>query len=353
MNDITPNPPPATAAATSKQSAIAPSSSAGYDLVVEHVTKRYGGETVVDDLSFVVPPGRVTGFLGPNGSGKSTTMKIMLDLAAASHGRASIGGRRYRELPDPIRTVGAIIESDAFHPGRSGRNHLRILADAAGLPRSRADELLEQVGLTKAAHRRVGAYSLGMRQRLGLAAALLGDPPVLILDEPGNGLDPQGIRELRDLLRHHAAGGGTVFVSSHLLSEVEHLADDVIVINQGRLVTQGSLDELQQRACLVRCAEPASLHAELERAGATVSRRGADGLVVQGMAIDEIGDRAFAAGLAVHELAPQAGSLEELFLGWTGQPSSDGQSEGEHSALGNPTGHPSDDNATTEEVMSQ
>jgi ABC-2 type transport system ATP-binding protein len=352
-NDTTSTPPPSTAVSTSKPSVIAPSTAAGYDLVVEHVTKRYGGDTVVDDLSFVVPPGRVTGFLGPNGSGKSTTMKIMLDLAAASHGRASIGGRRYRELPDPVRTVGAIIESDAFHPGRSGRNHLRILADAAGLPRSRADEMLERVGLTKAAHRRVGAYSLGMRQRLGLAAALLGDPAVLILDEPGNGLDPQGIRELRDLLRHHAAAGGTVFVSSHLLSEVEHLADDVIVINQGRLVTQGSLDELQQRACVVRCAEPATLLTELERAGATVFPRGADGLVVQGMAIDEIGDRAFAAGVAVHELAPQAGSLEELFLSWTGPHSPGGQSGDENSATGYSTGHSSDGNATTEEVMSQ
>ncbi len=183
-------------------------SAEGHALVVDHVTKRYGGHTVVDDLSFTVPPGRVTGFLGPNGSGKSTTMKIMLDLASADRGRASIGGHRYRELPDPARTVGAIIESDAFHPGRSGRNHLRILADATGIARGRVDEILEQVGLADAADRRAGAYSLGMRQRLGLAAALLGEPPVLVLDEPGNGLDPQGIRTLRDLLRAHAANGG-------------------------------------------------------------------------------------------------------------------------------------------------
>ncbi len=192
-----------------------------YLLKAENLTKRYGDHAVVDDLSFTVPPGRVTGFLGPNGSGKSTTLKIMLDLARADEGSASIGGHRYRELSDPARTVGAMIESEAFHPGRSGRNHLRILADATGISQVRVDEMLEQVGLADAAYRRAGAYSLGMRQRLGLAAALLGEPPVLILDEPGNGLDPQGIRTLRDLLRAHAARGGTVFVSSHLLAEVE------------------------------------------------------------------------------------------------------------------------------------
>ncbi len=292
-----------------------------YTVRVDGVTKRYGDQTVVDDLSFVVPPGRVTGFLGPNGSGKSTTMKIMLDLAAASEGTATIGGRRYRELPDPARTVGAMIESDAFHPGRSGRNHLRILADAAGIAHSRADEMLEMVGLADAANRRAGAYSFGMRQRLGLAAALMGDPPVLILDEPGNGLDPQGIRTLRDLLRAHAAQGGTVFVSSHLLSEVEHLADDVIVINQGRLVTQGSLAELQRSAALVRTPDPQRLDTVLQRAGATTEVHGPDGLVVHDMPIDEIGDRAFTAAIPVHELSPRAGSLEELFLNWTADPS--------------------------------
>ena len=290
---------------------------AGYALEVEHVTKRYGDNTVVDDLTFTVPPGRVTGFLGPNGSGKSTTMKIMLDLAAADHGRATIDGHRYRDLPDPARTVGAIVESDAFHPGRSGRNHLRILAEATGIPDGRVDEILEEVGLGRAANRRAGAYSLGMRQRLGLAAALLGEPPVLILDEPGNGLDPQGIRTLRDLLRAHAAKGGTVFVSSHLLSEVEHLADDVIVINEGRLVAHGALADLQQSASLVRTDDPHRLAAALEQAGATTQPEGADGLLVRGMAIDEIGERAFTNGIVLHELSPHAGSLEELFLNWT------------------------------------
>ncbi len=294
-----------------------------HPLIVEQLTKRYGDHTVVDDLSFTVEPGRVTGFLGPNGSGKSTTMKMMLDLASADGGRATIGAQRYRDLDDPARTVGAMIESDAFHPGRSGRNHLRILADATGIPHRRIDEVLDEVGLADAANRQAGAYSLGMRQRLGLAAALLGEPQVLVLDEPGNGLDPEGIRTLRDRLRARAADGGTVFVSSHLLDEVEHLADDVIVINEGRLVTQGSLAELQQAASLVRSPEAARLAVVLEEGGAAVEVHGSDKLVVRNMSIDEVGDRAFTAGLALHELSPKAGSLEELFLTWTTTPSAD------------------------------
>ena len=316
---VNPTPPSTSPARTSPASDRPISGS--YSLQVAHVTKSYGSHTVVDDLSFTVPPGRVTGFLGPNGSGKSTTMKIMLDLAAADEGSVMIGGHRYRELSDPARTVGAMIESNVFHPGRSGRNHLRILADATGIDRRRVDEMLEQVGLAEAANRRAGAYSLGMRQRLGLAAALMGEPPVLILDEPGNGLDPQGIRTLRDLLRGHAANGGTVFVSSHLLSEVEHLVDDVIVINQGRLVAHGSLAELQQSAALVRTIDPGRFAIELERTGATTQAQGPEGLIVRGMTIDEIGERALTAGIALHELSPHAGSLEELFLNWTTDPS--------------------------------
>lgn len=295
-----------------------------YPLIIDHVTKRYGENTVVDDLSFTAQPGRVTGFLGPNGSGKSTTMKIMLDLASADEGRATIGGQRYRDLSDPARTVGAIIESDAFHPGRSGRNHLQILADATGISHVRVDQVLEQVDLAGAADRRAGAYSLGMRQRLGLAAALLGEPPVLVLDEPGNGLDPQGIRTLRDLLRAHASNGGTVFVSSHLLAEVEHLADDVIVIDKGRMITQGSLADLQQAASLARASDPDRLVAEVEQAGATAQIT-PDGVVIRGMPIDDIGERAFAAGVVLYELSPRAGSLEELFLGWTTDPTTAGE----------------------------
>ena len=287
------------------------------DLTVSNVTKRYSGNTVVDGVSFTVRPGRVTGFLGPNGSGKTTTMKIMLDLASADEGTATIGGRRYRDISDPARLVGVLLEANAFHPGRSGRNHLRILADAAGIPLSRVDELLDRVGLAEASDRRVGAYSLGMRQRLGLAAALLGDPPVLILDEPGNGLDPQGIRELRELLRSRTEAGDTVFVSSHMLGEVEHLADDVIVINRGKLVTSGPLSELQETATLVRVAEPERLRSALEEAGGSVELQNDDGLVVRGLPMDRIGELAFGAGLPIRELSPRSGTLEDLFFTWT------------------------------------
>jgi ABC-2 type transport system ATP-binding protein len=288
-----------------------------HPLRLEHVTKSYGHEVVVDDLSFTVEPARVTGFLGPNGAGKSTTMKILLDLAAADRGSASIGGTRYRELRDPARTVGVIL-GHAYHPARSGRNHLRILADGMGIPTTRIDEMLELVRLADAADKHAGAYSLGMQQRLGLAAALLGDPPVLVLDEPGNGLDPQGIRDLRDLLRARAANGNTVFVSSHLLAEVEHLADEVIVLDRGRLVTTGALSDLQKAGTSVRTPSPEPLKQILEAAGGTVQIREQGALLVRGLSITEIGDRACAAGIALHELSPQSGSLEDLFLSWTG-----------------------------------
>ena len=296
----------------------------GRKLQIEHVTKRYGPNVVVDDLSFTVQPGRVTGFLGPNGAGKSTLMKILLDLASADQGRTSIGGTRYRDLREPALTVGVVLEPNAFHPGRSGRNHLRILASGAGFPAERVDEMLWLVGLGDAADRRVGAYSLGMRQRLSLAAALLGDPPVLILDEPGNGLDPQGIRELRELLRARAANGHTIFVSSHLLSEVEHLADEVVVLNKGRLVASGALAELQKEATLVRTRATALLTEVLEAAGGVVQPQERDALVIRGLPIDEIGDRAYSAGIALHELSPHSGSLEDLFLNWTGTAETDG-----------------------------
>jgi ABC-2 type transport system ATP-binding protein len=288
-----------------------------YTLEIENVTKRYGPDVVVDDLTFTVQPGMVTCFLGPNGAGKSTTMKVLLDLAKADHGGATFGGTRYRDLADPVRTVGVVLEPNAFHPGRTGRNHLRVLADGAGIPSSRVAETLDMVGLAHAADRRVGGYSLGMRQRLGLAAALLGDPPVLVLDEPGNGLDPQGIRWLRDLLRERAAAGGTVFVSSHLLSEVEHLADVVVVISHGQLVASGALSTLQQGATSVRTPEPARLIELLTSVGAAVHIGSEGELVVRGVDAAEVGDRACAAGIALHVLAPQAGSLEELFLEWT------------------------------------
>ena len=288
-----------------------------HTLAVEHLTKRYKQGKVVDDLSFDVHPGRVTGFLGPNGSGKSTTMKVLLGLAAADGGRATITGCPYRDLPDPARTVGAVLESNAFHPARGARNHLLVLADGLGVPAKRVDELLEMVGLEAAADRKVGAYSLGMRQRLGLAGALLADPPVLVLDEPGNGLDPQGIRWLRDLLRERAGKGGTVFVSSHLLDEVEHLADEIVVIDHGRLVTAGAIGDLERSATLVRTPTPLVLMAALEEAGGVADLNTDGSLLVRGLASEEIGERAHAADIILHELAPQSGSLEELFLGWT------------------------------------
>lgn len=287
-------------------------------LRLDHVTKRYGHETVVKDLSFEVRPGIVTGFLGPNGAGKSTTMKVLLDLAAADRGRATIGATRYRDLDDPARTVGVVLEANAFHPGRSGRDHLRVLADGAGVPGARVDEVLGLVDLERAAGRKVRAYSLGMRQRLSLAGALLGDPPVLVLDEPGNGLDPQGIRWLRDLLRVRAGAGHTIFVSSHLLAEVEHLADEVVVINRGELVASGAVSELRNAGTLVRTPATSDMTIELETAGATVRRREDGALVVQGLRIDQIGERAHAAGIPLHELSSQSGSLEDLFLDWTG-----------------------------------
>jgi ABC-2 type transport system ATP-binding protein len=244
-------------------------------------------------------------------------MKILLDLAKAEHGTATIGGRRYRDMQEPARTVGVVLEPNAFHPGRSGRNHLMVRADGAGIDPRRVTQMLEEVGLDHAANRHVGGYSLGMRQRLGLAAALLGDPPVLVLDEPGNGLDPQGIRWLRDLLRKHAAAGGTVFVSSHLLAEVEHMADEVVVLSHGQLVAAGALSTLQQAGTSVRSPTPDRLSEILTTAGAAVHTGSEGELIVRGVDITEIGNRACAAGIALHGLTPQTGSLEGLFLDWT------------------------------------
>ncbi len=284
----------------------------------DHVTKRYGGRTVVDDLTFGVEPGRVTGFLGPNGSGKSTTMKMLLDLASADHGAATIGGLRYRDLPDPASTVGVMIEPNAFHPGRSGRHHLEIVARAAGQPVRRIDEALRSVDLLNGpADRRVGTYSLGMKQRLSLAVALLGDPSVLVLDEPANGLDPQGIHDLRDVLRGRAERGHTVLVSSHLLTEMQHLADDVVVIEGGRLVTTGTMDELTHHRALVRTPDPSGLADRLARPGIEIHRTALDRLVVAGLDLEEIGRTAHVAGIALFELSTDAASLEDVFLSLT------------------------------------
>jgi len=291
-----------------------------HKLELTNITKRYRGATVVDNLSITVQSGRVTGFLGPNGAGKSTTMKILLGLVSPDKGEALIGGRRYRDFDKPTRMVGAILESDAFHPGRSGRNHLLILADAAGILHERIEDLLRLVELEDAADRKVGGYSLGMRQRLGIAVALLGDPPILVLDEPGNGLDPAGMRWLRDLLKTRAASGNTIFVSSHLLAEMEHLADDLIVIQKGRLVRTGTIAELLTAASSVSVRTPsaADLIAVLEAAGGVIKVQDEESFLVRNLLAAEIGARALSAGIELHELAAKSSSLEELFLTWTG-----------------------------------
>ncbi len=275
--------------------------------------------TAVDDLSFRVREGAVTGFLGPNGAGKTTTLRMVLGLARPSEGTATIQGRRYVELDEPARTVGANLEVAGAHPGRSGRNHLRALAAMAGLPASRVDEVLRLVELESAADRRAGKYSLGMRQRLGLAATLLGDPQVLVLDEPANGLDPQGIRWLRDFLRAMAAEGRTVLVSSHVLAEVAQTVDDVVVIHRGRLVQQGPVQSLTAAGAgvLVRTPRPDVLRTALYREGLSAAEAPDGALVVDGADAAQVGDIAFAAGVPLHELAPRSTSLEEAFLALT------------------------------------
>jgi len=283
------------------------------------LTKRYKSVTAVDDLSFRVREGAVTGFLGPNGAGKTTTLRMVLGLARPSEGTATIQGRRYVELDEPARTVGANLEVAGAHPGRSGRNHLRALAAMAGLPGSRVDEVLRLVELEGAADRRAGKYSLGMRQRLGLAATLLGDPQVLVLDEPANGLDPQGIRWLRDFLRAMAAQGRTVLVSSHVLAEVAQTVDDVVVIHRGRLVQQGPVESLTAAGAgvLVRTPRSVALRAALEREGLAVTEAPDGALVVEGADAAQVGEIAFAAGVPLHELAARSTSLEEAFLALT------------------------------------
>jgi ABC-2 type transport system ATP-binding protein len=285
-------------------------------VVAERLSKRFGSLRAVDDLSFRLGAGTITGFLGPNGAGKTTTLRMLLGLARPTEGRALVLGRRYAELAQPARRVGAVLEAADFHPGRKGRDHLRSLAYAAGLPARRADEVLELVDLSAAAGRRVKTYSLGMRQRLGLAAALLGDPELLILDEPANGLDPEGVRWLRDFLRAFAARGNTVFVSSHVLAEVAQTVDHVLIINRGRLVVESSLGELTARIAggvRVRSPQAEQLAASLDGPGVEVDRDGA-ALVVRGLASERIGEAAAAAGIVLHELTPAAGSLEDVFL---------------------------------------
>ena len=286
-------------------------------ITVEGLTKRFGRILAVDDLSFEVDQGTVVGFLGPNGAGKTTTLRMLLGLVAPTAGTTSIGGRPYRELDDPIRHVGALLEASSFHPGRTTRNHLRVIATAAGLPPARADQVLAQVGLAGAAHRRVGGLSLGMRQRLGLATALLGDPRVLILDEPANGLDPEGVHWLRGFLRHLADQGRTVLVSSHVLAEVAQTVDQVVIIAAGRLVTQSTLAALTDRArsaVRVRSADTQALRDLLTGQGITVELAASDELVASGVTSQQIGSAAAAAGIAIYEMRSEHANLEEVFL---------------------------------------
>jgi ABC-2 type transport system ATP-binding protein len=294
-------------------------------IAVEGLTKRFGAVRAVEDLTFSTTPGRVTGFLGPNGAGKTTTLRMVLGLVTPTAGHALIEGQRYADLPDPIRTVGAALEASSFHPGRSARDHLRVLATAGGIPPTRVDETLHQVGLVDAADRRTGGFSLGMRQRLALAAALLGNPRVLVLDEPANGLDPEGIAWLRAFLRYLAGEGRTVLISSHVLSEVQQTVDDVVILARGRLVRQASLAELDdplRRTVLVRTPTPDALHAALASAGLPAAEPGEDGTWrVVGATTDAIGGAAFAGRVELHELAAAASDLERTFLELTADPS--------------------------------
>lgn len=287
---------------------------------VSALSKRFGSTVAVEELSFAVPYGRIVGFLGPNGAGKTTTLRAVLGLVRPTAGRTAIEGRAYAELPDPASTVGAVLEGGMLHPGRSGRNHLWTLARAASVGDDRVEELLALVDLEGAANRRAGGYSMGMRQRLGLAAALLGDPRVLVLDEPANGLDPQGIRWLRDLLRSLAAEGRAILVSSHVLAEVAQTVDDVVVIHRGRSIAQAPLAELTEAAGAIRASGPDVRRlAELARAGgADVSGSDGGAILIRGRSGEQVGRLVAENGIVVSELTPIGSSLEEVFFELTG-----------------------------------
>jgi ABC-2 type transport system ATP-binding protein len=287
---------------------------------IDHLTKRYGKMLAVDDLDFEVKPGVVTGFLGPNGSGKSTTMRIVLGLDHASKGRATINGKRYHELKSPLHEVGALLDAKAVHPGRTARNHLRALATSNKIKLSRVDEVLEFTGIHSVANKKIGGFSMGMSQRLGIAGALLGDPGVLLFDEPVNGLDPEGIKWIREFFQSLAKEGRTVFVSSHLMSEMAVSADQIIVIGRGKFITQGSVDDLTATAkgtVFVRASDRTVLTTALEAERAVVQEVNDNGLTVGGLESDRIGEIAFRAGVVIHELTPERASLEEVFMDLT------------------------------------
>jgi ABC-2 type transport system ATP-binding protein len=289
---------------------------------VERLSKRFGPVTAVDDLSFTVRPGRVTGFLGPNGAGKSTTMRVILGLDAPTSGRALVGGRRYDGLIRPLREVGSLLDATALHPGRSGWAHLRSMAQANGIGQQRVTDVLRLTGLEGVARRRVGGFSLGMKQRLGIAAALLGDPPVLMFDEPVNGLDPEGILWIRGFFRELAADGRTVLVSSHLMSEMAQVADHLVVIGRGRLLADVSTAELiessARRDVLLRSPRAAELAELIAKQGGAVTPQDDGALVVTGLDAAAVGDLAAEHGIAVHALVPRQASLEDAYLDLTG-----------------------------------
>ncbi len=286
---------------------------------IRGLSKSFGAVRAVHELSFTVQPGVVTGFLGPNGAGKTTTLRMLLGLVRPSRGTARFGGVAYQDLPHPLATVGTALEASSFHPGRSARDHLAVYATAARIPRGRIDEVLTQVGIAEHADRRVGGYSLGMRQRLGLAFALLGDPGVLVLDEPVNGLDPEGIKWMRSFLRSLAAEGRTVLISSHLLSEVQQSVDQAVIISHGELVYDGRLSGLEGgMRTIVEAPNMPALESALAAAGADIARLGT-GLAVTGLDSTRVGEIALGAGVALSHLATEHAGLEKAFLDLVGE----------------------------------
>ena len=289
-------------------------------ITIDKLTKRFGSALAVDDLSFVVEPGTVTGFVGPNGAGKTTTMRCLLGLARASSGSATFDGKPYSELDDPLGSVGVVLEGASFYPGRTGRDHLRVMAKVGRIPETRVDEVLALVGLGDYGRNRVRTYSMGMKQRLAMGTALLGDPKVLVLDEPANGLDPEGIRWMREFLRYHASTGGTVLISSHVLSEVSLAADEVVILNKGKLVKIAALEELTSGASprtRVRTPDPARFAELLRARGADVENGAEDALLVR-WEPEDVGRLAAENGIVLYELVRQQQTLEEAFFEATG-----------------------------------
>ena len=287
---------------------------------IRELVKRYGGRIAVDELSFEVKPGSVTGFLGPNGAGKTTTMRALLGLTTPQSGEALVDGSRYATLDRPMTRVGAMLDAAATHPGRSALNHLRAMAYSNGIGTARVVEVIEQVGLAGVARKRIGGFSLGMKQRLGIAAALLGDPPVLVLDEPVNGLDPDGVRWIRELVRHLAGEGRTVLISSHLMSEMELTADRLVIIGRGKLIADTSVSELAQRfeqGIQVRSPRVAELSPALRAAGGRLSGETSDGVVVAGLDVTRIADLAADRQIPLHEVSPIRTSLEDAYMSLT------------------------------------